>query len=33
MIYDALENKHGLKHDPWKALVVPRPVGWVSTQS
>ncbi|MCB1548175.1 MAG: flavin reductase family protein [Hyphomicrobiaceae bacterium] len=31
MIYDALENKHGLKHDPWKALVVPRPVGWVST--
>jgi flavin reductase (DIM6/NTAB) family NADH-FMN oxidoreductase RutF len=31
MFYDALENKHGLKHDPWKALAVPRPIGWIST--
>ena len=31
MHYDALENRHGLKHDPFKALVTPRPVGWVST--
>ncbi|MGF1552861.1 MAG: flavin reductase family protein [Paracoccaceae bacterium] len=22
---------HGLPHDPFKALVVPRPIGWVST--
>lgn len=33
MFYDALENKHGLKHDPFKALVVPRPIGWISTIS
>ncbi len=24
-------DKHGLKHDPFKALVTPRPIGWVST--
>lgn len=33
MFYDAIENKHGLRHDPFKALVVPRPIGWVSTIS
>ena len=33
MFYDALENKHGLPHDPLKALVVPRPIGWVSSIS
>jgi flavin reductase (DIM6/NTAB) family NADH-FMN oxidoreductase RutF len=33
MFYDALENKHGLKHDPWKALAVPRPIGWISSRS
>jgi flavin reductase (DIM6/NTAB) family NADH-FMN oxidoreductase RutF len=33
MHYDALKNAHGLKHDPFKALVSPRPVGWVSTLS
>lgn len=33
MFYDALTNKHGLRHDPWKALIVPRPIGWVSTIS
>lgn len=31
MFYDAVENRHGLKHDPFKALVVPRPIGWIST--
>jgi flavin reductase (DIM6/NTAB) family NADH-FMN oxidoreductase RutF len=31
LFYDAIRNDHGLKHDPFKALVVPRPVGWVST--
>lgn len=25
--------KHGLRHDPFKALVVPRPIGWISTVS
>jgi flavin reductase (DIM6/NTAB) family NADH-FMN oxidoreductase RutF len=33
MYYDTLENKHGLPHDPFKALAVPRPIGWVSTVS
>ena len=31
MFYDAIENDHGLRHDPFKALVAPRPIGWVST--
>jgi flavin reductase (DIM6/NTAB) family NADH-FMN oxidoreductase RutF len=31
MHYDALANTHGLKHDPFKALVAPRPIGWIST--
>src|SRR3546814_3148666 len=31
MFYEAQANKHGLKHDPFKALVVPRPIGWIST--
>lgn len=25
--------KHGLTHDPFKALVAPRPIGWISTVS
>jgi flavin reductase (DIM6/NTAB) family NADH-FMN oxidoreductase RutF len=33
MFYDTENNKHGLKHDPFKALVVPRPIGWISTVS
>lgn len=31
MFYATKDNKHGLKHDPFKALVVPRPIGWIST--
>ena len=31
MFYETRENRHGLKHDPFKALAVPRPIGWVST--
>ena len=22
---------HGLKHDPFKAIIAPRPIGWIST--
>jgi flavin reductase (DIM6/NTAB) family NADH-FMN oxidoreductase RutF len=33
MHYDAVENRHGLKHDPFKALVAPRPIGWITTVS
>ncbi len=25
------KDHHGLKHDPFKALVVPRPIGWISS--
>lgn len=31
MFYETIANKHGLKHDPFKALVAPRPIGWIST--
>jgi flavin reductase (DIM6/NTAB) family NADH-FMN oxidoreductase RutF len=33
MFYDARINNHGLRHDPFKAIVVPRPIGWISTVS
>jgi flavin reductase (DIM6/NTAB) family NADH-FMN oxidoreductase RutF len=33
VFYDSIENKHGLKHDPFKALITPRPIGWISTVS
>lgn len=31
MFYDAIANTHGLEFDPFKALVAPRPIGWIST--
>ena len=31
MFYDTRSNAHGLRHDPFKALVAPRPIGWIST--
>ncbi len=31
MHYDTASNAHGMKHDPFKALVVPRPIGWVAS--
>ncbi|MCL4766812.1 MAG: flavin reductase family protein [Hyphomicrobiaceae bacterium] len=33
MFYETADNRHGLRHDPWKALVVPRPIGWISSVS
>ena len=33
MFYDAVANTHGLAFDPFKALVAPRPIGWISTLS
>lgn len=33
MFYTTDTRKHGLKFDPFKALVVPRPIGWVSSIS
>jgi flavin reductase (DIM6/NTAB) family NADH-FMN oxidoreductase RutF len=31
MHYDPRKGEHGLAHDPLTALVVPRPIGWIST--
>ena len=33
MFYDAVRNSHGLALDPFKAVMVPRPIGWISTLS
>lgn len=33
MDYNALTNDHGLPFDPFKALVSPRPIGWISSKS
>jgi len=29
--YEPEKNNHGLRHTPFPALVVPRPIGWIST--
>ena len=31
MYFDPRTEKHGLAHSPFTALVVPRPIGWIST--
>lgn len=33
MFYDARKNDHGLPHDPFKAIVTPRPIGWITSIS
>jgi flavin reductase (DIM6/NTAB) family NADH-FMN oxidoreductase RutF len=33
MFYDARKNDHGLPHDPFKAIVAPRPIGWITSMS
>ncbi|RDL52001.1 hypothetical protein BLJAPNOD_03148 [Ensifer sp. M14] len=33
MFYDTAENRHGLPHDPFKAIVSPRPIGWIGTRA
>ena len=33
MFYETSRDDHGLPADPLKALVVPRPIGWISTRS
>ncbi len=33
MHYDPRLRNHNLKHDPFTALVVPRPIGWITTLS
>jgi flavin reductase (DIM6/NTAB) family NADH-FMN oxidoreductase RutF len=31
MFYDTKTKGHGLRNDPFKALEVPRPIGWITT--
>ena len=31
MFYDTEKNDHGLPHNPFKAIVSPRPIGWISS--
>ena len=33
MYYSTDNPDHGMQYDPFKALVVPRPIGWISTLS
>jgi flavin reductase (DIM6/NTAB) family NADH-FMN oxidoreductase RutF len=33
MFYEPGSTRHGLAFDPFKACVVPRPIGWISTTS
>jgi len=33
MFYETRKNDHGLPHDPFKAIVAPRPIGWISSLS
>lgn len=33
LFYETAENAHGLKHDPFKAIVAPRPIGWIGTKA
>ncbi len=33
MFYDPRSEPHGLAHNPWTSLVVPRPIGWISSLS
>lgn len=33
MHYDPRSEPHGLAHNPWLALVAPRPIGWISSIS
>ena len=31
MFYETAKNDHGLPYNPFKAIVSPRPIGWIST--
>ncbi len=33
MFYETRKNDHGLPRDPFKAIVSPRPVGWITSMS
>jgi flavin reductase (DIM6/NTAB) family NADH-FMN oxidoreductase RutF len=33
MFYEPKKKNHGMRHDPFKACVVPRPIGWITSLS
>jgi flavin reductase (DIM6/NTAB) family NADH-FMN oxidoreductase RutF len=33
MFYETSKNDHGLPRDPFKAIVSPRPVGWITSMN
>jgi flavin reductase (DIM6/NTAB) family NADH-FMN oxidoreductase RutF len=33
MFYETSKNNHGLPNDPFKAIVAPRPIGWITSIS
>ena len=33
MFYEPAKNNHGLPRDPFKAIVAPRPIGWITSMS
>jgi flavin reductase (DIM6/NTAB) family NADH-FMN oxidoreductase RutF len=33
MFYETSKNDHGLPRDPFKAIVAPRPIGWITSMS
>ena len=33
MFYETEHNQHGLPRDPFKALIAPRPIGWITSLS
>src|SRR5215475_11674640 len=33
MFYEPSKRNHGLPYNPFKAIVTPRPIGWITTMS
>src|SRR5262252_10455169 len=33
MFYETARNDHGLPYNPFKAIVAPRPIGWITSMS
>ena len=33
MFYETKKNNHGLKYDPFKSCIIPRPIAWITTIS
>jgi flavin reductase (DIM6/NTAB) family NADH-FMN oxidoreductase RutF len=33
MFYETAKNDHGLPRNPFKAIVAPRPIGWITSMS